>query len=444
MITAIRQRVAALDRASRWILAFVVLGLALRIAWVVYVGRTPPGFNDPVEYLSIGESIARGHGYINLEGFASAYYPIGYPAFVAVLAWLVIHTPLPDHIAVSVEAVQALLGAATIWAMAVVARRLAGAGAAVATAGLLALWPNLIFHAGVLLGETLFSFLVAGALLALLDKSTPWHPRTRRLLVAGTLFGLASLVRPIALLAFPVLLVALLVTRAPARRALAVTAIALLPTVAVVLPWTIRNEVRMHAFVPIATNTGDDLCIGRYPGATGWFSDTPVCLGPVAGVAPEHQEVARDSRNRSLAWHWVAADPLREARLVGWRFFYTFGNDHDGLWAADAYGQAPQLTSGFTNVAARVADDWFFAALGLAVLGAAAVVRSDRGRGLFVVVLGVAFALIPLAFFGDARFHVPAVPLLAVPAGVALARAPAVLRDLRTAPPLPTVEVDTT
>jgi len=433
----VRARWRALDRAGRAVGGFVVLGLAVRVVWVIAVARTPPGFNDPVEYLRLGLSIAHGHGYTSDAGFPTAYYPVGYPAFIAVVAWPVLHSPLRDHVAPVVELVQALLSAATVLAMAVVAWSVIGRRAAVATAAVLALWPNLVFHTGVLLSETLFNALVAAVLVTLLvvadDPSGARWPAsltTKRLVGAGVLLALAALVRSTALLALPVLLIVALVARVPRRRALVVTGVVTLTTIVVLAPWTIRNAVRMHAFVPISTNIGDDLCLGRYPGATGWFAVTPYCQGN-PDVAPQDVEVARDHRNTRQAIHWAVHDPYREVRLAGWRFSYTYTSDHDALFAADAYGTAPQVDAGTADVLGRVADDYFFVALVLAVAGAGVFVRDGGGRAWFVVVLGVAFALAPLAFFGDSRFHVPAILFAALPAAVVLERVPPVLASAR-------------
>ena len=92
--------------------------------------------------------------------------------------------------------VQAVLGAASAVFAGLIGRRLAGPMAGLIAAGIYALYPNLIFHTGVLLGETLYNFLFLGFLAALLSR--PWTVAfsTRRVLACGVLLGLAVLVRP--------------------------------------------------------------------------------------------------------------------------------------------------------------------------------------------------------------------------------------------------------
>lgn len=425
------------DRASLTVLVVVLVGLVLRLAWVVWVGRDPTGLNDPVNYLLSGASIADGDGYRNFAGDLTAYYPIGYPAFVGAVTWLVAHTPLTDQVGSTAGVIQAFLGAATVLLAAGIARRLVSPAAAVATAAVLAFWPNLIFHSGVLLGETLFNLVFVGAVAVLVAR--PWQagaPTTARMAAVGALLGVAVLVRPVVLVVVPFLVLAMVVEGAPWRSALRATGVAMVLAAVVVAPWTVRNAVVLDAFVPVSTNTGDNLCIGRFPGATGWFAFSEECGAEVAGVDDgPAQEPARDRRNTRLALRWAVEDPVRELSLVGWRAYHTFRGDHDGLWAANSYDQDPQLSDRTTNLLEVVADGWYWTMLAVGAIGSRALIDRRDGRRLFVVAAAVSTALVPLVFFGDMRFHVPAVPLWGIAAGIAVARLPAVLIAVRRQPP---------
>ena len=58
--------------------------------------------------------------------------------------------------------------------------------------------------------------------------------------------------------------------------------------------------------------------------------------------------------------------------------------------------------------------------LGLGVLGLWRIRARQDVRRLFVVLAMAALAAPPLVFFGDPRFHVPAVPLFAIPVALSL------------------------
>ncbi|MCU1351492.1 MAG: hypothetical protein JWM05_701, partial [Acidimicrobiales bacterium] len=79
-------RAALADPSARWMAAGVLVALAVRVAWALYVGHhAPTGFYDPVRYLGYANQIAKGKGFTEpLTGQATAYYPPGYPWFLGI------------------------------------------------------------------------------------------------------------------------------------------------------------------------------------------------------------------------------------------------------------------------------------------------------------------------------------------------------------------------
>jgi hypothetical protein len=113
---------------------------------------------------------------------------------------------------------------------------------------------------------------------------------------------------------------------------------------------------------------------------------------------------------------------LHEARLLFLRAYHTIKNDHDGLSAWESYGSDRFIPSALRRALEIVADIYFFAALGLALLAVPAFLGRARPWHLLFLLAAVALAVQPLIFFGDPRFHVPVLPFLAVFAAVALSR----------------------
>ncbi|MTA64375.1 MAG: hypothetical protein F2518_08510, partial [Actinobacteria bacterium] len=56
---------------------------AVRAIWVILASRAPVGLSDPYVYLQAAASLAGGRGYTSLLGRPTAYYPPGYPLFLA-------------------------------------------------------------------------------------------------------------------------------------------------------------------------------------------------------------------------------------------------------------------------------------------------------------------------------------------------------------------------
>ena len=435
---------APLTRSQRRGLAAVLCGaMLLRIAWCVFAARFPLGFRDPAFYRHLADQLADGDGYV-LEGRPTAYYPIGYPAALAAVFWVVGLVGIDSASARTALTVGLNLAAAAVTLVLVfaLARRIAGAWAGIAAAAAVGAMPNLVFHTAVPLSETLFLALFVGAVVVLAgaDWRTGAGPGVRRLAAAGALLGLAALVRPVALPVVPLLVVVWLCARLGLRRAVRDVAVVALGAAVVIAPWTVRNAVRMDAFVPISTNTGDNLCMSRQPGADGGFQLTDHCFaGPdIDGLLRPEYETRRDAQGRRLAFEFVREHPGREVGLWLDRLGATFRHDHDGLDAAEGYGAGEQFMSdGERDVYRSVADAAWYLLGPLSLVAAATVLVVPRLRRdplvVLVVVAAVGVLLPVVLFFGDARFKVPAVPLLAV----LVACVPALLRRAASPPSPP-------
>ncbi len=500
----------------RWLCAILVLAAALRIAWVLYAAREPKGVHDPAFYYGYGQSIASGIGYTLPDG-PTAYYPIGYPATLGALYFLVGHTPIPDNLVLATGFFQVFLSVATVALVYYVGRRLFTPTVGLLAALWMALFPNLIFHTATFLTETLFIFLVLAALAVLF--SFCWReerPGWARLLVFGLLLGFSALVRPISLLFLPLLPIAWLIAGFGWQRALGYSGAVLVITAAVIAPWTIRNAVRMDAFVIISTNMGDNLCIGHHPNATGEFSLPQYCFpdGKYEGLDRPQFEVSRNNDNIRNAYKFILEFPVDELELLSRKAVLLWKHDHDGLDAVSSYGADPFIGTDFSLIIlpdkvpdfqfyfvlqrvelhtglkeadlaeqvleARergveelvvleeldaeaaylirqdvlfgvrvknnsslkaalegIADVFFFVTISLGGLGLAGFVLTRRPAGakgiaalsprnaqrIFFMFALLALAGIPLVFFGDARFHVPVLPFLAVSAAWAVVAA---------------------
>jgi 4-amino-4-deoxy-L-arabinose transferase-like glycosyltransferase len=413
-----------IDRRGRWALAAIVAGGAiLRLAWAVKA-QEPEELRDPVLYLLLGDQIAHGHGYSypGAAGGVTAYYPPGYPLMLGSLIWLV--GLLPGEVSAFDVAVGAnvVLSVATIGLVFVLGRRLVDERVGMVAAGAFALWPNLILHTGVVLTETLFLFLfVLMLLVALPTPELARHPGRWRLVTVGALFGAAGLVRPVSFVIAPLFL--LLWWPDGARRAARNLAVVGVATVALIVPWTIRNAVSMDSPILLSANFGDNFCIGNSPEASGGYALPSYCFeGLDSGERPEF-EVRRQSETLDRGWRWIRENPLDAVALVPDRARYTLRDDHDGLQVANDFGAHPVVGEGATDALRAVSDGFYY----LVVVAAAAgiVVSALRGawrdrRWVLFVLTAPVQLVSPLVTFGEPRFKMPIYPVLAVAAGVGL------------------------
>ena len=419
-----RERLAGAwaKRELRWLAVILALATAVRLAWVIYAAREPQELHDPFFYVFYAAQIANGDGYRLLDGQPTAYYPIGYPATLAGVYALLKHTLLPEEYVKAYAALNLVLGVATVGLVYAVGRRLFDATVGLVAAFLLAVFPNIVFHTATPLTETLFNFVVMLALLVLIGpdwrerRLSPW-----RVVVFGLLLGYSVLIRPVSLPFLGLLLIVMLAWGFGCRRALQYTAVATVATVAVIVPWTVRNAIVMDAFVPISTNTGDNLCMGHHAGAPGHFVLPDVCFAGFEDLERPEFELRREARNRDVAVEFAREHPVTEVKLFLKKARWTWDHDHDGLDAVESYNDDRFMDRDLRAVLLHIADGYFFIVMAIGGVGLAGLVWPWwEPRRVFFLLALLWLAGVPLFFFGDARFHIPTVPLVCVTAAWAI------------------------
>jgi hypothetical protein len=425
---------------DRRLLAVVALAFVLRVVWALATTKAPVFIEsgDAYSYFFYGRQIATGGGYLNLDGSgrATAYYPPGYPALLAIPFWILLHTPLPDTALALTRAgtlLNAILGTASVVLLHAIVRHTIGPRAALAAAAILALWPNAIYYVATLQLETAFVFLALGTLAIAAthdwtnDRRQP--PPVARLVGFGALLAVTCLVRPFAapFLVVPAIATAV-IARAGPRRTLVALAASTVPFIVLLVPWTVRNQRAMGAALPFSSNTGDTVCLDRSLDATGGYrrADHEGCADPDLG------EVARNAESTRLAIEFVREHPGREALQIVRRLRLIFGDDNDGLYAVERGKHAPFLPGALRTTLRRLADGWFYVALVVAAVGLVRLLfrlppdepeRRTRRRGVVFLVLPLAsLTAIAALLWGTPRFHAPTIPFLAALAGVAITR----------------------
>lgn len=406
------------------VVGIVVVAFGIRLGWALSaLDALPTMFasGDQYGYVRYGQEIAAGKGYVSYTvGTPTAYYPVGYPALLAAVFWLVGNTPLPDDLPSAVAVLHAALGTATVLFVWLIGRRALGATAALVAAAVAALHPELITYTSSYALETSFTAFALGALaVAATHRWDAGPPSVRRILTFGVVLGLAALIRPFALPFVLALVAAVGVSARSWRRAAGAGAWATLAVLLVLAPWTVRNAVRLDAFVPVSTNLGDTACMSRFPGSDGGFAwaDHAGCADPAL------PDVERNGANLRHALRFVVEHPGEELALVGRRAVKIFGHGHSGLDETAASGRGP-LPEQLRDRLARAADAYAAGTLAFGVPGLALVAgrrwRQHPGRA-FVLVPAVVLLVIPLGLWGTPRFAMPLAPFLSLGTGAAAA-----------------------
>lgn len=403
------------------LIAILIVAGVLRFGFGLWAMHEVPATwqtaGDQYSYWYYGNEIADGNGYLSyLDGKATSYYPVGYPVTLATVFFVQDHTPIPDDQPTAVALLHAAMATASVWFVWLIARAALGRRLALVATAIAALFPNLVLNVPTYTVETAFIFwaLAAMAVIVTHDWSTG-PPSTRRLLVFGTVLGLAVVTRPFALPFIVGMVLALVVIRAGWRTTLRAVGLVLGPVLLLMVPMTVRNLRAMDAFVPVSTNLGDTACIDRSMDADGGFR------WAVEGCAdPGLPEPERNQQNIRLAISFVLNHPAKEVELMGKRFVRMLEHDHSGLEESESVNG--RLLDGGVRTVVTTAADWYFwltsAAAAVGLIGL--IRRGDRHPERLIVVTGLFFLLlIPVELWGNVRFHIPALPFAAIAAAAA-------------------------
>jgi 4-amino-4-deoxy-L-arabinose transferase-like glycosyltransferase len=387
-----------------------LVALAVRLAFVLAYGRTQIynvgvggvgfPFSDTFFYSWVGAALSMGDGFTFL-GHTTAHWPPGYPFLLAGVYKLF----GPDTANALVA--NAVLGALTVPLVYLIGLRALGRPAAIAAASLLALMPGQILIADVALAESFYTLQLVGFLA--LAISLERRPRT--FVVLGVVAGLAALTRGEGFL-FPLLVLGLWGARGAMRRSLRDTAIVAVVMVLTVAPWTIRNAIVVHGFVPVATNASATLWSGHNPKANGGpVYHSPAQLAELANLS----EVDASARVRDDAIDWAVHHPLRELELIPLKLKALAQGDSEVVWTwINATGAEP-LGRTERAIATRVAD-----AASYALIGALLLTVLVYGRRLWripamraiLLFLAAAIPLYGFIYYGNVRYRLPLEPFM--------------------------------
>lgn len=434
---------------------FSVVAAVTRIAIVIWGAPRFPPAEDGRYYHVVASRIADGMGYTWLwpDGAVTyaAHYPVGYPAVIGALYAVF------GKRAVVAMVFNAAIGTAGVWAVHRLTATVAKRGGAALAALLAALHPALVFYTPALMTEgVVASLLVLAAYVVHRARRAPAAQRWLWTLGLGVLFGVITLVRPQTLLVAP-FFGALALSAFGRRQAFAGAAMTLALTIAVCMPWTLRNCARMGRCVFVSANGGWNLLIGAADNANGaWVPIEQAGLSAecrtVFGEADKDACFGRDAVDK------IVKEPGRWLGLIPAKLAVTF--DYGGApgWYlhssnASAFGETHKVVLGVIEtlwqrivlllaiVALVRQKSRPYGLVALAFLAAAFAVQraawvsylvlialaalSARGRPAHVpAALSAAVvamtALTHALFFGAGRYSLVCYPLLAALAGASL------------------------
>ena len=370
--------------------------------------------SDQLWYFERAVGLLNGKGYA-VQSQPTAFWPVGYPAFLAGL-----FAVFGPDIEVA-KAANLVLSAVAMAFVYRISRRATGSEAAAKAALVLAvLYPTLIFYTELLYSELLFMALLLAGIDLLLGASEQ-RRRWVAVAAAGVCFGLASLVKTQGLL-LPALLVggALVLRRIGIRQAVLTGLVAYAACLAVITPWTMRNWAVLGQPVLISTNGGFNLYMGNNPwnrwGGYMWpapreFMDATENLNILKAIP---NEIALNAKLNRLAVDYIRDNPADAAKRVPYKLYQFFRFDPLPLTQAEIGAKRNgQDVHALVTAVAPIAELWHWAMMWSAFLFPVLfwLARRPVEVTLAAFVPVAYFGAITAAFFGEARFNLPLLPL---------------------------------
>jgi 4-amino-4-deoxy-L-arabinose transferase-like glycosyltransferase len=389
------------------LLVLVRLGVAVHLRGSFFETRY-------ATYDNLGRSLVDGHGF-SIDGKPYVEELPVYPLLVAAAYGI------GGRHWYSIAVLQTLIDLGSLVLLFALARRLFNSPVGLVAAALFAAYPYLAGQSAQLIDTSVFTLTLIAYFFFVVRAAQTRLARDAAL--AGVAAGVAYLIRPTILilaLAFPALLAILGRERRELVRFSAVAAVAGL---LVLVPWTVRNELRFHAFEPGAAKAGTNFWKGNSPHAAQFIAQgKSLDLLPLLPDAPHPPKadgpIARDSWWLHRGLDWV--------------------RDHPGEWA---HGLRVKLvafwswnlnprTYGDTGLKQTLYTASYVPLVLLALAALAGLLSPGRRRQLSFILLSLGlFTLMHLAIFGYTRLRAPIDLLLMVLASLTLVDAAQAVRE---------------
>ena len=390
--------------------------LLIRVIYNNTVAHNYYPLHDSAFYHTIGLHLLNEHCFC-LEPYISTAYRA--PLWPFIIAGISTVLGPNDYFA---RVFLSLIGSGTCVLIYLFARDLFGWRIGVLAGVVAAIYPELYIYDGWLYTESLFTFLLLAVCYVLYRLQRAPQGNWRLWITCGVLLGLLSLTRPNGIIVIGLFIVwaiimvwqKLLSWRPAAKGVLATTLIALV----FIVPWTARNYLVSHTFIPVATGDGTVL-LGAYndevlktPAFAGSWINPLKSRPDVTKPFPLYTctppcEVVRESVYKDAALQWMRDHISIMPHLLLSHFVNMWQPDtHEADLPTDRF---PNQRS--TQLVLEMMKTFPIVIFILAALGF--TVTLWRWRELLFIYLMIVLTIAQgIIFYGSARFRAPIEPML--------------------------------
>jgi 4-amino-4-deoxy-L-arabinose transferase-like glycosyltransferase len=277
----------------------VAVAAGIRLFWIAAVHAQP--VSDFLYYFDSAGQLVAGKGYM-LGSHPTAYWPPGYPFFLAVFFWI-----FGKHLMLA-KLLNVAMWTATAWLMYVLGKRMGGPTAGLVSGLVVAIYPEYVFFSGLTASENLFVLLLAIVAVLLGIETRTRRQRYGLAAIVGLLLGYAIITRPAAVL-LPLTLCFVMWFVKRRDKGFSTALVIGLCALLAMAPWVVRNKIVMGGYV-ISTNGGPSVWGGAHAGSTGTFmrpEEAPPWMTKATTIEREMNANAQGGKEASA---YMRAHPL--------------------------------------------------------------------------------------------------------------------------------------
>lgn len=366
------------------LLYILALSLILRAGYSFYLSERLT-FPDEIRYDRIAQELITG------RGFVSSSTSPGYPVFLASIYGFYGRSFL------TVRVVQALLGTGLILLIYLIGKNLFNQKVGLLAAFLSALDPVAIFFTGLLLSETLYSFILLAAVYFWLKLSRDARTTLKSgfFWIASILWGMAILIKPISLqLLIFCALVKIIASRFHKKTIMSTLGICLL-SLAIQTPWVLHNYSLCGKFILTTTGGGITLYESNNPKADGGPGYEKIVW---TEEMKKMNEVEIDRYFKHEALEFIRKNPGRFLELAGKKFLR--------FWSVVPNAKDFQRPIYFWTSLIFYTPVFILGCVGI-IQG----IKRWRELALLYCVI-IFFTLTHMVFLGSVRYRMPVMPFM--------------------------------
>ena len=390
----------------------ILIGICIRALWIMVVPTVP--ISDFLLYQEGAISMVLGKGFRIYGGYLTAYEPIGYPAFIALL-----YKIFGINIMVAKLANLFMATASLILVYFITKKAFDNKKTAIFAMLLVAILPLNISYTSVLSTEIIFTvfFLFVFYMMLLPDKKIMTY------VFLGIILGILSLIKPY-MMVFQLVILAIEVLdtrklKKPLVNLLIITTFMVLT----IAPWTIRNYLVFNKVIPISTNGGYNLYVNNNDYATGgWQDPFKIYNSPLAKYKHSNDdfwdEVKVDEEGKKLAFAWIKSNPSKFVKVGFKKLNRMFVLSDKGFWATNHLPNLKpfkyrDLLESVNRIIHYVTA--FFILLYFAILLTKLIKRRPIRTIHIIIILNFAFYFaITFVFEGQSRYLFPLWPVFMI------------------------------